>query len=73
MIANIKNQNPNIKIIVSFGGWNFNHYKNGGPTQDIDGCYGCRKLCNPSSPEIDDPASYNLNNDSKYNCKEIRF
>ena len=69
MITAIKQQNPKIKILLSFGGWNFNHYKNGG-TNGEDGCYGCRKVCNPS-PDIDDPSQYTPDNDSKYNCKVV--
>ena len=70
MIKDIKSANPNIKILLSFGGWNLNHYKNGGYDNE-DGCFGCRRVCKPTNPDDDDPASYNKYNNDKYNCVEI--
>ena len=70
MIKDIKSANPNIKILLSFGGWNLNHYQNGGYDNE-NGCYGCRRVCAPTNPDDDDPASYNQFNNVKYSCKDI--
>ena len=75
-IENIKEKNKKIKIIIGFGGWNFNHFQSSGPwdskTQGVNKYYGCRNICNPSDKSIeDDPSKYTKVNDNNYNCKNV--
>ena len=55
VIKTLRDKNPNIKILFSFGGWALLHMN-----WSKDGSSGtsCNKVCNPSNEDMDNPACY---------------
>ena len=54
-IKTLKQNNPNMKVLLAFGGWNLNHMDWAGPNGSGKGC---NMVCNPPSSVNDDPACY---------------
>ena len=68
IINKIKQDNPNIKVILSFGGWGFNHFNWEGkdytkiPVEILKGT-SCNRVCKTGDRNIDDPSIYQTNPD----------
>lgn len=71
IVARLKQENPNIKVFLSLGGWNFDHFAWKGPKHS-QLQNGCQYICKPTDKTMDDPAQYSVYSSqslAKYNCK----
>jgi Chitinase len=77
-VANMKAKNCNLKVLVSMGGWSFNHFDwnhvGNDPNYPNVPSNGCGYICKPDNKYIDNPKEYvnkpgNEFGQAKYNCQ----